>query len=118
MDLQATLIELAEDHLDTMRGVPWTAFAHGLRPRSTRDGETFGCEINGIYFDIGDNVRWMSKAGGDILLTCHATAPNQAAAASVERSTVIARPKWRLGARLRYSLQRWAAKSRKNAVTL
>lgn len=93
MDIQATLVELAEGHLDTMRRVPWNAFAKSI-PRCwpASAGETFGCEIDETYFDIGDTARWVDFPDGDILLTAHATANCGAGPERVERSAVIARP--------------------------
>ncbi|KRA56726.1 hypothetical protein ASD79_16835 [Caulobacter sp. Root655] len=93
MDLQAILIELAEEHLDSMRRVPWDAHARSIRRRwPASAGETFGCEIDGIYFDIGDNARWVDALDGDILLIAHATNPDGVNPERVERSVIIPRP--------------------------
>lgn len=93
MDVHATLIELAEDHLETMRRIPWDAFAKSIRRRwPASAGETFGCEIDGTYFDIGDDARWVGAPDGDILLIAHAAAPNVGSCDRVERTAVISRP--------------------------
>jgi hypothetical protein len=92
VDLQATLVELAEDHLDTMRGVPWNAHAKSIRARwPATAGETFGCEVDDVYFDVGDNARWVDEPDGDILLTAHASAPTLDGAPRVERAVIIPR---------------------------
>jgi hypothetical protein len=71
-DIGATLVELADEHLARMGALPWAALAKSMA--QGRTGETFGCEIDGCYFDVGDSIKWAHIAGGDILLTAFAQA--------------------------------------------
>jgi hypothetical protein len=76
-----------------MRAVPWNSFAQSIHRRwPASAGETFGCEVDGVYFDIGDNASWANAVDGDILLIAHATAPHQTGRPRVERSALIPRP--------------------------
>jgi hypothetical protein len=94
MEVEATLIELAEEHLARMAKVSWSEYAAAIRKRAPGNaGDTFGCEVEGVYFDVGDIERWAKKAGGDVLLTAFATTGNDAGTSrTVERTLVIAKP--------------------------
>ncbi len=87
MSITETLTELAEEHLARMATVSWADFAACLR--NGRAGETFGCEVDGRYFDVGDQACWLDRPEGDILLVCHAAVGDTSRA---ERQTVIRRP--------------------------
>ena len=86
MATQATLLELAEEHLKRMVAVPWATSAASIA--EGKAGETFGCEVDGRYFDVGDRAKWMDKPNGDILLICHA---GTADGCRIERQSVIRR---------------------------
>jgi hypothetical protein len=70
MSVNETLVELAEERLTQMAPAPWSAFAAAIR--KGKPGETFGCEVDGRYFDVGDQARWLEGPEGDILLVCYA----------------------------------------------
>jgi hypothetical protein len=90
MDIEAKLVELAEEHLTRMGKVPWDDFAASIRRREpAKAGETFGCVIEGIYFDIGDNADWAGEKEGDIRLTTFATTGSK----SVERAALLRKPR-------------------------
>ena len=95
MDIEAKLAELAEEHLAQMAKVSWDAYAGAIRKREPISaGETFGCEIDGIYFDIGDRAEWTGERDGDIRLTAFAcTDPGlKENERCVERSALIKKP--------------------------
>ncbi|WP_257549956.1 hypothetical protein [Sphingopyxis sp. DBS4] len=85
--------QFATEHMHQMQNVPWDAFAKHLRERFPRSGgETFGCEEDGQYFDIGDKVEWVSELDGDIRLTAFARADCNGNSIFEELSTVIGKP--------------------------
>jgi hypothetical protein len=70
MNILAVLAELADEHLARMADVPWASYADLIRERAPRAaGETFGCEVDGVYFDVGVSVAWKNIDDGDVLLT-------------------------------------------------
>ena len=77
-----------------MSAAPWESFAKSIHRQSPRTiGETFGCEVNGQYVDLGDGAQWAQEIDGDILLIAHAAAATPAGVEHrAERSTVIVRP--------------------------
>ena len=83
MSLQSTLAMLADEHLERMSSVGWQNYAEALDKK--RHGETFGCELDGVYFDVGDKFEWDGQSGGPIRLTAFAYAQGQRA----ERSVVL-----------------------------
>lgn len=83
VNLQSTLEMLASEHLERMVAVGWHELAEALN--NNGHGETFGCEVDGVYCDVGDSFRWEGCAGGPIRLNAHATAQGQ----TVERSRVL-----------------------------
>ena len=89
MDIAAVLAQIAEEELESMAAVPWASYARLIHERAPRTaGETYGCEIEGIYFDVGDLATWKDAVNGDIVLTCFAATdcdgPQRA-----ERSAII-----------------------------
>lgn len=92
--IRRMLERFAEEHLQTMARVPWSAYAESIQRMAPRPaGETFGCEESGIYFDIGDTATWLTTPGGDVHLVAHAACyPDGGAAQRTECSTVIRRP--------------------------
>ena len=55
IDIAASLEALAREHLSHMATLPWSVYAEAIAKRSPLPaGETFGCEIEGDYFDVGD----------------------------------------------------------------
>ena len=86
MTIDKTLVDLAEEHLKRMAAVPWAAFADSIS--KGKAGETFGCEVDGRYFDVGDQASWLEAPEGDVLLVCHAATGG---ADRVERRAVIRR---------------------------
>lgn len=94
MDIEATLTELAEEHLKQMSAVPWDSFARHVEERAPRTGgETFGCEVGDRYFDVGDIVTWVAEPGGDILFTSHASTDVGDTVRRVERAVIIPKPR-------------------------
>ena len=92
MAVAETLVELAEEHLRRMAAVPWAAYAKSLR--QGKAGETFGCEVGGRYFDVGDQASWLEHPEGDIRLIAHATAEGRDLDPTehrVEREAIIRR---------------------------
>lgn len=93
MDIAGTLLELAEDHLERMAAVPWADFAKSIH--EGKSGETFGCEVDGRYFDLGDQATWLDQPGGDIRLIARASTDLPAdfdAPSCIERQKIIRRP--------------------------
>ena len=89
MDIAALLAEMADEELRRMAAVPWASYAKLIHERAPRSaGETYGCEVEGIYFDIGVCAVWQSYVDGNIVLTTFA-ATDHDGAQRVERSTVI-----------------------------
>ena len=89
MDIHSVLAELAEEHLVSMSTVPWASHAKSIHARAPRRaGETFGCEIDGTYFDVGDHADWQSGPDGDIVLTAFAATEHNGPH-RVERSKII-----------------------------
>ncbi len=71
-----TLAELAEEHLRSMATVPWAAYARSIRERAAEGrpgGDTFGCVVDGRYYDVGDSESWLDEEGGEIKLVAFAT---------------------------------------------
>jgi hypothetical protein len=92
MNVLAVLADLADEHLVRMAGVPWASYADLIRERAPRGaGETFGCEVDGVYFDVGVGVAWESIADGDVLLTAYACTDFEGRR-RVERTTIVRRP--------------------------
>lgn len=91
MNREGILSALAEEHLQRMAGVPWHSYcASILRGKA---GETFGCQVDGVYFDVGDQASWLDQPHGDVLLKAHASTDGaDGRAMSVERDTIIRRP--------------------------
>lgn len=91
MNRERILIALAEEHLQRMSDVPWHSYcASILRAKA---GETFGCEVDGVYFDVGLQVRWLDQPRGDILLKAHASTDGaDGRAMRLNRDTIIHRP--------------------------
>ena len=93
-----TLAELAEEHLKTMSGVLWSAYADGIAERASEGrpaGDTFGCTVDGRYYDVGDSQSWIGEEGGDIRLVSYATtyvSPDSDVGETVSREVVIRRP--------------------------
>lgn len=83
MNLELTLATLADEHLEKMSSVGWYNYAKALNEK--RRGETFGCEIDGIYFDVGDKFEWEVQTGGPIRLTAFAYTSEQ----RIERSIIL-----------------------------
>jgi len=91
MTIETTLIELAEEHLQRMAAVPWNSFCASIL--GGKAGETFGCEVDGVYFDVGDQASWLDQPDGDILLKAHASTDRaDGPPIRVERDTIIRRP--------------------------
>ena len=91
MDISTVLAKIADEELERMSAVPWASYAKLIHERAPRRaGETYGCEIDGIYFDVGDYAVWQSVPDGDIVLTTFA-ATDHNGPQRVERSTIIPR---------------------------
>ncbi|NLR40061.1 hypothetical protein [Novosphingobium sp. ERW19] len=87
------IAQFAAEHLEQMKGVDWASFSRHLKDRFPRTGgETFGCEEDGQYFDVGDNVAWVAEVDGDILLTAFAATQLNGQEIKDARSIVIQRP--------------------------
>ena len=92
-----TLADLAESHLQAMSGVPWASYAEGIAERAAQGrpaGDTFGCTIDGRYYDVGDSQMWVNEEGGDIRLVSFATtyaSDEDDEGQTVERETIIPR---------------------------
>jgi hypothetical protein len=84
VNIQATLEILAQEHLDRMAAIGWKAWADTLL--SHGHGEAFSCEVEGVYFDVGDKVSWLNHEGGDIRLTGFASAED---GKSAERALIL-----------------------------
>jgi hypothetical protein len=70
------LRKLAEEHLESMASVPWADQARSISNQRFPDlpaGGTFGCTIDGRYYDVGDYIVWADQPNGDIRLISHAT---------------------------------------------
>ena len=83
MNLESTLAMLADEHLEKMSAVGWHNYANTLN--SGGHGETFGCEVGGVYFDVGDKFEWEAQRGGPIRLMAFAYAQGERA----ERSVIL-----------------------------
>ena len=91
-----TLVELAEEHLHSMAKVPWAAYARSIRERAAEGrpaGDTYGCVIDGRYYDVGDSESWLDQEGGDIRLVSFATTygADHEIEAEESRETIIRR---------------------------
>lgn len=92
MDIPAMLAEIADEELMRMSAVSWASYADFIHERAPRRaGETYGCEIEGIYFDVGVYAVWQNVPDGDIVLTTFA-ATDHDGPQRVERSAVIPQP--------------------------
>jgi len=88
--IETTLIQLAEEHLQRMAALPWSSYCAAIV--RGKAGETFGCEVDGVYFDVGDQARWLDQPDGDVLLMAHASTEGaHGQAMRVERDTIIRR---------------------------
>jgi hypothetical protein len=81
--IETVLAVMADEHLATMANVGWANASESLRKGG--HGETFGCEVDGVYCDIGDSIEWVAHPGGPIRLRVVA----QAKGKSAERSTIL-----------------------------
>ena len=83
MSIETVLARLAEEHLRTMAALGWTTYAASLLKGG--HGETFGCTVDDVYFDVGDRFEWVGAVGGPIRLIASAYSADK----SVERDVVL-----------------------------
>ncbi len=94
MDARKVLGKIADDELARMSGVPWDSYARLIYERAPRPaGETYGCDVDGAYVDVGVRAVWADAPDGDIILTAFASMESGFdGPLRVERTATISHP--------------------------